>query len=63
MSPNYNETFSIQFEQTEAVQLLNPLTIQHVGLSSTWHMFDMPCIDHRNGDKTEVTLRPFRDSR
>jgi hypothetical protein len=33
-------------QQTEAVQFLNPLAIQRVGLGSARHMFDMTCIDH-----------------
>ena len=32
-------------EQTEAVQLLNPLAIKHVGFGSAWHVLDMACID------------------
>jgi hypothetical protein len=39
-------------EQTEAVQFLNPLTIQHVGLGSAWHVLDMTCIDHRQNTGT-----------
>jgi hypothetical protein len=44
-------------EQTEAVQLLNPLTILHVGFGSTWHMFDMPCINHP--DFKAILLQDF----
>src|SRR5271165_3521470 len=35
-------------EQAEAVKLLNPLAIEHVGFGSAWHMLDMACIDHSN---------------
>src|SRR5271165_5745814 len=35
-------------EQTEAVKLLNPLAIEHVGFGSAWHVLYMTCIDHPN---------------
>jgi hypothetical protein len=35
-------------EQTEAVKLLNPLAIQHVGFGSAGHVLYMACIDHSN---------------
>jgi hypothetical protein len=35
-------------EQTEAVKLLNPLAIEHVGFGSARHVLYMACIDDPN---------------
>ena len=33
-------------KQTETVELLNPLAIEHVGLGATGHVLDMPGVNH-----------------